>query len=52
VAPWPPRNNAAAPAASAASKGRDEEPARELVEFARKHGYRRDDLVEIIESVS
>jgi GntR family transcriptional regulator len=26
--------------------------ARELVEFARKHGYRPDDLVEIIESVS
>jgi GntR family transcriptional regulator len=26
--------------------------ARELVEFARKHGYRRDDLVEIIDSVS
>lgn len=26
--------------------------ARDLVEFARKHGYRTDDLVEIIESVS
>jgi GntR family transcriptional regulator len=26
--------------------------ARELVDFARKHGYRPDDLVEIIESVS
>jgi hypothetical protein len=25
--------------------------ARELVEFARRHGYRRDDLIEIIETL-